>query len=220
MADLAALYALATSKGGAPSGASLSALAAWCAARGSSGLTDAVAIGTFIAGYSAGGSQAFTTPGTYSFTVPYHATLGASSYGAGGGGGGVSTDGGTGSLSHFASTLVAYGGAGGQVAPAGAGTGNAGAAGTASGGTTTTGGGAAGGVGAHMGYTVKDGNYDAFGGTGGNGGLASYTWAAGTWTPGQVVTVVVGAGGTPGAGAGNQSSSVVGGDGAVYISWA
>ena len=221
MADLAAAYALATAKGGAPSGHDLVALAAWCAARGGAGLTSAVAVNTFINNYSGAGSASYNTPGTYSFTIPYHATFSAVVYGAGGGGGGIATDGSGGGYSQFAGTLTGYGGGGGQVAPGGSGTGATGTAGTASGGSATTGGGVGGGAGAYNNYgSGKDfPGYDQFGGTGGPGGLSSYTWSVGTWTPGSTVTIIVGAGGAPGTGTYNHYPANAGSDGAVYLSW-
>src|SRR6202012_1358257 len=69
------------------------------------------------------GSVGYTTPGTYSFTVPYYHSLLADCRGASGGGGGYcwnqpygGTDGGAGGYSYFnapSGNIVGYGGGGG-----------------------------------------------------------------------------------------------------------
>jgi hypothetical protein len=158
------------------------------------------------------GSQAFTSPGTYSFTVPSFTSLTAVVDAAGGGGGGLSSAGSAGGNSSFGS-VVANGGAGGGVP-------GTGADGTASGGTTnTTGGGAAGGVGTIDVANDKGGSTTNSAGDGGRGGRAARTYASGGLTVGATVTVVVGAAGAPGSGTGNTRAPAAGLNGAVLVTW-
>ena len=176
------------------------------------------------------GSQTYSTPGTYSFTIPAFNNLTVTAKGGGGGGGGGSIPypsgygwasagggaGGTGGTSTF-SGLSAFGG-------------STGANGTASGGTTnTTGGGAAGGAGGGAGcYPWGYGSTCGGGGAaGGAGGLASRVYTTSAFTGGSTVTVVVGAGGGGGGGGcanrGYSSycsgSGSGGANGSVALSW-
>lgn len=165
---------------------------------------------------SVAGSRSWTSPGTYSFTVPPYSTMRIDVRGAGGGGGGSTYDiglpganGSAGGNASVSSTgLVGRGGSGGQGSyyntPGKA------ANGTASGGNVlnSTGGGAAGGVGGTYGITK--------GGNGGNGGRAVSDFAPGALGVGATLTVTVPSGGAGGAG---QVSGAKGGNGAVYISW-
>lgn len=165
---------------------------------------------------SVAGSRSWTSPGTYSFTVPVHSTLRIDVRGAGGGGGGSTYDAGAsgatgaaGGIATVSSTgLTGRGGSGGTGAyynkPAKA------ANGTASGGNTlnSTGGGANGGVGGTYGATK--------GGDGGDGGRAVSDWGAGSIGVGAVLTVTVPSGGNGGAG---QVAGAKGTNGAVYITW-
>lgn len=165
---------------------------------------------------SVAGSRSWTTPGTYSFTVPVHSTIRVDIRAAGGGGGGSTYDAGVtgatgvkgGNASVSGTGLSAIGGNGGAGAyynqP------GKGANGTASGGNTlnSTGGGANGGVGGTYGATK--------GGNGGDGGRAVSDWGAGSLGVGAVLTVTVPTGGNGGAG---QVAGAKGDNGAVYISW-
>lgn len=177
------------------------------------------------------GSVSYTTPGTYSFTVPYFRTLTADVRGAGGGGGGWRGSGpyiyygGDGTYSYFAApdaTLIGYGGSGGSGADITGVTGNNGANGSAAGGSTNTAGGAGnGGLPAIGGYPGT--SYWA--GYGGAGGRAVRIWnrASGLLLPKTVITIVVGPGGVAGTVEPEpntvQQWSTAGGNGAVYISW-
>ncbi len=172
------------------------------------------------------GSTTWSTPGTYSFVVPFYNTMTVTVNGAGGSGGAdidnntlytsytTSPDGSTGGNSSFASatSCVGNGGAGGAASTrfdTGKGyitsSGTNGAAGGASGpsgGTATTGGGAAGGAGG----TWETGTV---GGTGGSGGKFVKTFTAGASdapVPGSTITVAVGAHGNTGANNGTNGS--------------
>lgn len=162
------------------------------------------------------GSQVYSAPGSYAFTVPAYGTLTVTVSGAGGGGGGSpycpgrtmlpGSSGAAGGASSFAESVFGYGGGGGG---GGAWNGSNGAAGSAAGGDTNTpGGGAAGGSGGVW------GRYS--GGRGGNGGLASKSYASGALTPGVSVQVAVGGGG---AGGGGCSYGAAGAAGSVTITW-
>lgn len=173
------------------------------------------------------GSQTFSTPGTFTFTVPLYNSLTVTVNGAGGGGGGANlyyvvtyyyapsgitykgyraagpTTGGAGGNSSFNSTVIGDGGGGGVT-----GSGSDGTAGSASGGdTNTTGGGAAGGPKPSSGLEV------AVSRPGGPGGRAVKTYALGALTVGAGISVVVGAGGT-GGGGDNPGSN-----GSVVVTW-
>lgn len=164
------------------------------------------------------GGQNFTVPGTYNFTIPVHQTITIYVDGAGGGGGDMGVNygfgiqnsgygnGQAGGYSAFSGFIVAYGGSGGSSWPGGAGAG-----GTATGGNTQNlvGGGAGyGGAGScYIGYC---------GGAGGHGGRCLSIYNAGTLTPGSVVTITVGTGGS---GTGSPFTGAKGTNGAVYISW-
>jgi hypothetical protein len=215
MPDLEATYLAAASKGAAPAARSMSALNDWCVARGSAALATAQTLYDFITGYTTPGSATYATPGTYSFIVPYFATLSVAAYGAGGGGGGMASPGGTGGYSAFGG-VVGYGGTGGATAPAG----GTGAAGGATGGdSNAAGAGAGGGIGAWDQTSDKGGTYDSFAGNGGAGGLAQKAFLPAALAPGSTVTIVVGSGGAPGSGAGNQRGATAGANGNVQISW-
>jgi|GEM_PF-2156316 hypothetical protein len=156
------------------------------------------------------GSQTYSTPGTYTFTVPAFSSLSVTVSGAGGGGGGSeatypnnpgsATDGSGGGNSSFYN-LTAYGGSGGQRAtiandfenpPYSYGTGANGGNGSASGGSyNAAGSGAAGGAGGpswqcqYYGYAPYCTNQDYYyyypnGGWGGSGGYSSITWSQGS----------------------------------------
>src|SRR3989344_2590634 len=150
--------------------------------------------------------QSYTTPGTYTYTVPSGAVT-VTVKGAGGGGGGKGDDirpGSAGRQSSFGNTVVARGGSGGNVSTY---TASPGAPGTASGGdTNTTGGGASGGSGGTL----------ASAATGGNGGMSVKTYQAGALT--SPITVVVGAGGAGGATVNPSYSGGNGSSGSVVIS--
>jgi hypothetical protein len=177
------------------------------------------------------GSAGYTSPGTYTFIVPYYNSLTVDVRGAGGGGGGSRYTGyaiyygGNGNYSYFAAgdaTLIGYGGAGGSGTnwspPVG---GVNGAHGGAGGGDSNiTGGGSPGGQGSVISLS---GSLTA--GEGGYGGRAVRTWSRSQWytklTPKSAITVVVGAGGGPAdcepVGIARYPSA--GQNGAVYISW-
>ncbi len=155
------------------------------------------------------GSQNYTSPGTYTFPVPAdYNSLTVTVNGAGAGGtfegqlsfpaSGVFYNPGTNGGDSSFGSVVAHGGkpltGSGSATP-----------GDASGGdTNTTGGGAPGGA-----------NNGLASGTGGPGGKAIKTWASGApGAPAGTVTVVVGAGGSPGSGNSNPGEN-----GSVSISW-
>lgn len=165
---------------------------------------------------SVAGSRSWTSPGTYSFTVPVHSTIRVDVRGAGGGGGGSTYDAGASGAAGVAGGNATVSGTGltGRGGSGGAGSlynkpGKA-ANGTASGGNTlnSTGGGSNGGVGGTYGATK--------GGDGGDGGRAVSDWGPGSIGVGAVLTVTVPTGGNGGAG---QVAGAKGTNGAVYISW-
>lgn len=165
---------------------------------------------------SVAGSRSWTSPGTYTFTIPPYSTMRIDVRGAGGGGGGSTYDAGAsgqngaagGNASVSSTGLIGRGGSGGQGAyynkPGKA------SSGTASGGNVvnTTGGGADGGVGGTYGATK--------GGDGGDGGRAVSDYGPGALGVGATLTITVPSGGNGGAG---QVAGARGGHGAVYISW-
>lgn len=165
---------------------------------------------------SVAGSRSWTSPGTYTFTIPPYSTMRIDVRGAGGGGGGSTYDAGAsgqtgaagGNASVSATGLIGRGGSGGQGSyynkPGKA------ASGTASGGNVvnTTGGGSDGGVGGTYGATK--------GGDGGDGGRAVSDYGPGALGVGATLTITVPSGGNGGAG---QVAGARGGHGAVYISW-
>lgn len=162
------------------------------------------------------GSQSYTTPGTYTFSVPAFNTLSVIVSAGGGGGGGSpycpgrtmipGSSGGVGGTSSFAGGVFGYGGSGGG---GGAWNGSNGAAGSAAGGdTNTAGGGASGGAGGVW------GRYS--GGRGGNGGLSTKTYNSDSFSVGSQIAVVVGSGGSGGGGC---SSGASGASGSVVITW-
>jgi Bacterial Ig domain len=185
----------------------------------------------------ASGSQNYTTPGSYTFTVPSYGTLTVTVTGAGGGGGGGSVpaqgagyqggNGGGGGNSTFNASVVGYGGGGGahgdttNMAP-----GSAGGAGSAGGGDTNSAGAGAGGGAGGPGPNYIDPPGPA-GGPGGAGGQASKTYSGSALTPGSGITVVVGSGGAAGAGETAYGSpspygdgpGSAGSNGSVSISW-
>lgn len=107
----------------------------------------------------------YSTPGTYSFTVPAYSTMTVEVWGAGGGGGGMfynnCTAGGSGGQSSWDAVVIAYGGGGGSKGCPSSTQGAGGAGGAAAGGTTNTTGGAGGAGTFYLGGT---------GGAGANGG--------------------------------------------------
>jgi len=214
--DLEASYTAAIGKGGtAPSGRTAEALYAWCTARGGTPARTAQAVADFIAAYSTGYQQ-WTSPGTYSFTVPTYSSLTVTVFGAGGGGGGIVNNGSTGGDTSFGGLVICTAGRRGFSAANGGGNG---ALGTASGGdTNTSGGGSPGGVGAWDRTSDKSGTYDSYGGNGSAGGYAIKTFSAGALTVGSTVTITVGAGGT-GGDAGNQRAAAAGENGLVTLGW-
>lgn len=179
------------------------------------------------------GSAAFTSPGTYTFVVPYYNSLTADVRGSGGGGAGNRWTGyfiyesSPGNYSYFAAsdaTLIGYGGGsaqGSNWSPPVAGVN--GSAGSAAGGDVNIpGGGSAGGQGSYVG---GDSMGHLSGGQGGPGGRAYRTWVRSQWytklAPRSSITIVVGAGG---AASPCEPTNVIqyntaGADGAVYISW-
>jgi hypothetical protein len=188
------------------------------------------------------GSASYTSPGTYSLTVPANFnTFVIDVRGGGGGGGGAGTlspqgygtAGGAGSQSYVTipgwASMVGYAGDGGQPDTySGSFTwydGAAGANGPAvNGDSNITGGGAAGGVGAniHGGYNP---NPRSVGGNGGYGGrsVRTFTKQQLIVQPRQTLTIVVGGGGAAGTFP-NWTPAVYtypqpGSAGAVYISW-
>lgn len=215
MPDAEATYNLAVSKGGTPpAGRTLENLLGWCTARGGNPGRSADAVYAFINAYSAGYVE-YTSPGSYTFTIPAHASITVDVRGGGGGGGGMSGDGGNGGNSQFSSAVGGGGGGGPR-----AGVGGTGASGGASGGDSNiTGGGNPGGVGAWDQTFDKYGSYDVLGGDGGPGGRAVKTWAAGVFGVGGQITVVVGGGGGPGGGVGSVRGAAAGSGGYVSISW-
>lgn len=183
------------------------------------------------------GTQTYTSPGTYSFTVPAFQSLTVQVWGGGGGGGNYVHYGSAGGNSSFAGVT---GGGGNPGGPAAATTGGPGG-GAYGGGTNTIGnpgtydwtwkygtGGAApngGAGGSGSTYTGYSGGIPGGGGGspvrgsgGGSAGYASATWNAGGLTAGSAVTVVVGAGGA-GAPTTDGYTSGAGGAGRVSISW-
>jgi hypothetical protein len=187
------------------------------------------------------GSANYTTPGAYSFTVPEFNSFFADVRGASGGGGGVwltgpySTDGTAGGYSYFnapTGNLVGYGGGGGgrayyhaeapseweyydySVRQGAQGAHGSGVNGDYNGyGDATTGG---------LGADRNNGEFR--GGRGGNGARAYRTWVYGSaLLPQSVITVVVGARGSPGQSEQNPQIPVTpaqyGVNGAVYLSW-
>lgn len=216
MPDLETAYQLAAAKGGTPWARSMAALNDWCVARGSASLSTAQALYDFISAY-AGGSVSYTVPGSYSFSVPYFASLTVVVNGAGAGGGGTTGAGGSGGASAFGG-VVAYGGGGGDTA-SWAGGANGAPGGAAGGDSNAAGAGAAGGIGAWDQYSDKSGQYDYFAGVGGAGGQAVKTYGPGGLTPGSSITVVVGGGGPAGSGAGNMRGAAPGNNGSISISW-
>ncbi|ARQ95333.1 hypothetical protein [Bradyrhizobium phage BDU-MI-1] len=179
------------------------------------------------------GSVSYTTPGSYTFQVPFYHSLTVDVRGGGGGGAGNRWTGyfiyesSPGNYSYFAAsdaTLIGYGG--GQAygsnwsPPVG---GVNGSPGTAAGGDSNiTGGGSAGGQGSVVG---NDSIGHVYGGSGGYGGRAVRTWVQSQWytklAPRSLITVVVGAGGaqSPCEPVNVQQYPTDGQNGAVYISW-
>jgi hypothetical protein len=148
--------------------------------------------------------------GTQSIVIPEYNVLTATLWGAGGGGGGVGQHqygvnqywGGTGETSYFsgaAATIYAFGGTGAGNSDSNAGGGSPGNPGGASNGNlqNTTGGGNAGGTGAYMDFAGQRAQAPS----GGNGGLVQSRWtygSPGAPKPGDVYTLVCGAGGAGG----------------------
>lgn len=194
------------------------------------------------------GSVAYTTPGTYTLTVPAYSALSIDVRGASGGGGGGSgidqawsvfasgSAGQAGSQSYFLASgivqVVGYGGGGGgpgnfyynsPIEQYVSVTGTAGAHGTgANGDSNITAGGPAGGAAGVVdsGFPPTSTNY---GGAGGYGGRATRTFAPNVIPTASTVTIVVGSAGPAGANSKDPYSVYgypqAGANGAVYISW-
>lgn len=179
----------------------------------------------FPASVFADGSQSYTTPGTYTFTVPTYDTLTIQAWGGGAGGLGFGA-GSDGENSSFApSSLLAPTAGGGQIYGTGGATdgpGGAaqnGAVNESGGNGDTTGGGsspnggsggqsnessgvagnAPGGGGGGGGYGMN-GSYSETRDGGGGGAYTSMTYSYGQLMPGSLVTVMVGSGGAGGNG--------------------
>lgn len=192
------------------------------------------------------GSQTFSSAGTFTFTVPHHQTLTVKVWGGGGGGAGCTSvnevAGGNGGNSSWASSVYGNGGkkasasAGGAGGTASGGTTNqtGGTGGTSGSNGAKGGNGASGGAGGaqrtsngngHNGSVPGGGGGGARlvargscnGDGGGGGGYATRTYAAGTYTQGTSVTVVVGASGSRGNGSSYKGGT--GGVGRVTVSW-
>jgi hypothetical protein len=195
------------------------------------------------------GSVSYTTPGTYSLTVPNFKTITMDVRGPGGGGGGagcndVNTGGWNNGVSgsagnpHSTVTIPGWAALWGYVGGGGGGSiwlgpgggyqyqdGAAGAAGgAANGDSNITGGGAAGGTGGnvHGGYNPAP---RSVGGNGGYGGrcVRTFTRAQAIVQARQTLTIVVGGGGAQGSNGPNPQATYAypqpGSSGAVYISW-
>lgn len=189
------------------------------------------------------GSTSYTSPGTYSLTVPAHRTITFDPRGGSGGGGGAGgldagnmNPGGDGTSGGYSQVYYAPnssllnaigyggGGGGGERNSGGVWSGTNGASGTASGGDSNiTGGGAAGGSAGYMRNTNN--GLIFYAGAGGSGGRAVRTLNRGILVPGQTLTIIVGNRGAPGGNGYNttavneQHSAGYGNYGAVYISW-
>jgi len=172
-----------------------------------------IAVLVFLPQAAFAGSQTYSRPGTYTFTVPAYSSLSVTVKGAGGSGadGNVwsygpqeyypdswyGSDGFNGGYSTFGNVR----GNGGEKGYGYFGHYRNGAGGIASGGSSnTTGAGGAGGAG---GQYALNGTYDgeyrySASGSGGNGGRAIKSYASGQLIPGNTVTVKVGAGGAGG----------------------
>lgn len=240
MPDLEATYQSATAKGGAPASRSMSGLTDWCATRGAGTLTDATALAGFVNSHGGAGSASYLSAGTYSFVVPFAATLTIELWsGSGGGAGGDGSNGGTGGNSVFYSVSATGGGGGQRVnGPGGAGgsgsngdinlSGGNGAYGVygpsvgGAGGAAPSGGYGAGGNGGE--FTFCDSKGCTPGNAGGGGGGAGYvkkTFGSGVLTPGSTITLTVGAAGAAGAGTGyGYDAGFAGVSGKALISWA
>lgn len=187
------------------------------------------------------GSQMYSTPGTYVFTVPDYNSLTVTMWG-GGGGGDVSCGWGgpqntSGGASTFGSNLSAGGGSrsgSGGVASGGDSNANGGAASGYTGGSAP--GGGSGGAGSWGGDNTCSGNGQdgnapgggggaigpgTSGGTGGGGGGARVIkmYSSGDLTPGSTATVVVGDGGSRGSAPWGVMYGGRGARGEVQIAW-
>jgi len=179
------------------------------------------------------GSAAYTSPGTYTFIVPYYNSLTVDVRGGGGGGAGNRWTGyyiyssSPGNYSYFGApdaTLIGYGGGSATGSnwspPVGGVSGGAGSAG--GGDVNIPGGGSSGGYGSIVG---DDSIGHLQGGDGGPGGRAYRTWVRSQWytklTPKSAITIVVGAGGAASEcePVYIQRYPIAGYNGAVYISW-
>lgn len=178
------------------------------------------------------GSASYTSPGTYTFIVPYYHSLTVDVRGSGGGGGGSRFSDSTiyyasnGTYSYFGApdaTLIGYGGGGanGCVWSPPRNGDNGGPGEAFNGDTNINGGGNPGGIGA----IINPGSGSLVGGQGGASGRAIRTWVRSQWytklTPRSAITIVVGAGG---ARSECEPTYVTrfntdGSHGAVYISW-
>lgn len=198
---------------------SLTNIASICICDGSSWILDAS--GAACAWNVSPGSQNYTTPGTYTFTVPSYNTLIVQAWGGGGGAGHQTISGGQ---SSWNGSVLANGGNAGNT--------NNGTGGTASGGDINlTGGDRSGHIGGSSpnggagGLAGQDGTAPGGGGgegpdvhAGGGGGYVKKTYVAGALSVGTSITVIVGTG-SPGSnpeGPGNDGS---GAPGAVSITW-
>jgi hypothetical protein len=166
------------------------------------------------------GSALYTSPGSYSLTIPAFRTLVVQVWGAGGGGGSDFTafvgvaSGAPGGDSYVTvptyGNTYAYGGRGGFEV-----VGETGAPGGAFGGNVSniSGGGSAGGAPLIPGFILG----------GGNGGFSqsNFTFGVTSGSPdrGAVLTIVVGAGGAGGVNGGGATSGLPGANGQCQVSW-
>lgn len=175
---------------------------------------DGTAWKSFGGGSSASSTQAYATPGTYTFTAPSSfssMTVLVSGAGGGGGsgangprGGGAGPSGSAGGASSFGGVTATGGGGGG-----GGGCHARSSYGTGSGGDiNNTGRGGSGGIGSANSMCF---NGYASGGDGGDGGFAVKFYTPAALSPGSSVTVTVGAAGTTHGSAAQNGS--------VYVEW-
>lgn len=179
------------------------------------------------------GAQTFSTAGSFNFTIPCFNTLTVQVWGAGGAGAHNGGNGGTGGASRWDGTVIANGGTGnrtGGTASGGTtnttgGTGNAGGSCTGTngkggaganggaGGAARANGSAPGGAGGGGGWSPSMGCIQEEGG--GGGGYSTRSYAAGAYTPGEIVQIIVGARGV----ASNSGNAGDGAVGRVTVTW-
>lgn len=183
-----------------------------------------------IGGLVVPGSQTYTVPGTYYFSIPLYNTLTTTVLGSGGGGGGESDilqqaqNGFDGTSSSFNGNIIGYGGGGGGGAYGFYQTGIAGNNGGWAGGDSFVigapggNGGVASGVAGHH-SSGRDG------GPGGGGGGTIKTYSNGDLVTGNVITIIVGARGSGGYGEPERidnyptANGSFGSNGSITITW-